>query len=79
MLEDEHIFTKKDKGLLTASSIKSGKEAIDIALGFEKESIKFYEGMKKVVMDKESKGIDQLILEENDHVKKLTDIKSRAS
>ena len=74
-LASEHVFTEKGKGLEIAQNVKSDTEAIDLGIKFEKDSILFYEGMKKVVPKSEHKVIDILISQEQDHLKKLTEIK----
>lgn len=75
-LASGYVFTKIGKGAEMAKSAKSDKEAIDLGIGFEKDSIKFYEGMKKVVPEEGLGMIDLLINEERDHVKKLTGLKT---
>lgn len=70
------VFTKKEKGAEMAKNTKSDKEAIDLGIGFEKDSIKFYEGIKKVVPEEGLGIIGLLINEERDHVKKLTGLKA---
>lgn len=77
-LASEHVFTKANTGELTARSIKNDKEAIDKAIGFEKDSIIFYEGMKKVVPDYDKKTVDALIIQEQDHLRRLTRMKHLA-
>jgi len=74
-LASEYVFTKKGKGLEMAEKAKSDREAIDLGLGFENDSINFYEGMKKVVPDKSKAIVDKLIEEEHKHVKKLQDLR----
>jgi rubrerythrin len=74
-LASEHVFTKANTGALVAKSIKSSKEAIDRAIGFEKDSIIFYEGMKRVVPDDDRKTVDALIIQEQDHLRRLTRMK----
>jgi rubrerythrin len=74
-LASEHVFTKANTGESTAKSIKSDKEAIEKAIGFEKDSIIFYEGMKRVVPDEGKKTVDALINQEQDHLRKLTRMK----
>ena len=70
-LSEDHVFTKKDKGTESAKSIKTDAEGVDLGIKFEKESIAFYEGMKKVVLEGEQKTIDRLIGEEQSHLKRL--------
>jgi len=74
-LASEHVFTQKDKGVETAKNTKSDKEAIDLGIGFEKDSIIFYEGMKKVVLEHDHKAIDELIMQEQSHLRQLSDLK----
>ena len=75
-LSEEHIFVKENKGAELAKDIKTDKEAIDKGIKFEKDSIVFYEAMKKVVLEGEHKTIDKLIEEEKSHLKKLSAMKS---
>lgn len=74
-LASEYVFTQKDKGKDIAKKTKSDNEAIDLGIGFEKDSILFYEGMKKVVPEYDLKIVDQLIEQEQYHLKMLTDLK----
>ncbi len=74
-LADDHIFTKPDTGCDIGKKVSSDIEAIDMGIGFEKDSIKFYEGMKKVVPEKEHGMIDALIEEERKHLKELAGLK----
>lgn len=71
----EHVFTQKNKGEEIARKIKSDKEAADMAIGFEKDSIIFYEGMKKAVPEHDLKLLDELILQEQNHLLQLTELK----
>lgn len=71
-LAREHIFTQENKGRQAAEQTTSDKQAIDLALGFEKDSIVFYEKMKEVVPQQDLKIIDALIRQEVEHVRILT-------
>ena len=75
-LAKEHVFTQENKGGEIAKNIKSDKEAIESGIGFEKDSIIFYEGMKKVVPENDLKILDELIAQEQDHLKKLSNFKN---
>ena len=48
-----------------------------MGIGFEKDSIIFYEGIKKAVPEFDVKIIDALIIQEQDHLKKLSDLKKQ--
>jgi rubrerythrin len=76
-LASEHIFTKKDKGRQIAENTKSDKEAIDLGIGFEKDSIIFYEGIKKIVPEYDLKLVDQVIVQEQNHLTRLLDFKTK--
>ena len=71
----DYIFTQKDKGAQAAKKTKSDKEAVGVGIDFEKNSILFYTEMKKVVPEYDRKTIDALISQEQEHLKKLTDLK----
>ncbi|MDD5495852.1 MAG: ferritin family protein [Candidatus Omnitrophica bacterium] len=74
-LAGDYVFTQKDKGAEIAGKIKSDEEAVDIGIGFEKDSIVFYEGMKKAAPEDGQKTIDELIAQERTHLLKLLDLK----
>lgn len=73
-LASEYIFTQKNKGAGIAKKTNTDKEAVDLGVGFERDSIIFYEGMKKSVPEHEHKIIDKLITQEQEHLQKLTDL-----
>jgi len=74
-LASEYVFTQEDKGEQIAKTIKNDLEAVNIGIGFEKDSIVFYEGMKKVVPEYDLKFLDELIAQEQSHLRKLSDLK----
>jgi len=74
-LAGESVFTQENKGKELAKKVKNSKEAIEMGIGAEKDSIVFYEGMKKAVPEYERKVIDEVIAQEQGHLKKLLDLK----
>ena len=74
-LASEHVFTQKDKGKEIAGRVKRCPEAIDLGIGFEKDSIIFYHGMEKVVPEYDKKLVHQLVKEEQKHLKRLVELK----
>lgn len=74
-LASEHVFTKENKGEEIAKTIKSDMEAVNMGIGFEKDSIIFYEGMKKAVPEYDLALVDKLIMQEQDHLRILFDLK----
>jgi len=73
-LSESHVFTKKNQGTEIGSKVKTDKEAINLAIGFEKDSILFYYEMKKLVLADSHKAIDRLVAQEQEHLKKLTEL-----
>jgi rubrerythrin len=76
-LASEYVFTQKDKGSLIAKKVKNDNEAVDMGIGFERDSIIFYEGIKRTVPDYDRKIIDELIAQEQKHMILLMEIKKR--
>src|SRR3989338_2837362 len=72
VLSEGHIFTKEKTGSNVAETIKTDLHAIEMGMGFEKDSILFYHGIKRVVLEDEEKSIDKLIEEEQSHLIMLT-------
>mgnify|MGYP001585538607 CR=1 FL=1 len=75
-LASEYVFTRKGKGQGIAKTIKNDLEAVNMGIGFEKDSIIFYEGMKKTVPQYDIKIIDELIKQEQSHLRQLSDLKA---
>ncbi len=75
VLASEYIFTKEDKGKEIAKHIRNDLEAVNMGMGFEKDSIIFYEGMKRTVPEYDVKIVQELILQEQNHLKILSDLK----
>ena len=75
-LASDQVFTQKDKGRGVALAIKTDKEAVNMAMGFEKDSIIFYQGMKDMVPGHEQKIIDELIAQEQAHVIRLSALRA---
>jgi len=76
-LAGEYVFTRKDKGKDIAKKISGDNEAIEMGIGFEKDSIIFYEGIKKIVAEKDKQIVDGLIREEEKHYLRLSDLKQK--
>jgi rubrerythrin len=74
-LARDYVFTQKDKGREIAKNVKGDKEAINLGIGFEKDSIIFYVGMKKVVPEYDHKIVDKLITQEQDHLRQMSELK----
>jgi rubrerythrin len=76
-LASEYVFTQKNKGEEVAKTIKADKEAIGIGIKFEKDSIVFYVGIKRVVPEYGQKIVEQLINQEQNHLKQLLELRKK--
>jgi rubrerythrin len=73
-LVEENVFTKNKQGSEMARTIRNDKQALELALGFEKDSLLLYTEIKKLIGADLHKDIDKLIAEEQDHFKRLSDV-----
>ena len=76
-LADERVF-KSDISLAeVADRARTARQAIDTAIGFEKESILFLHEMWQLVHESDRKAIQKLLDEERDHLRRLSAIKTQ--
>ncbi len=71
------FFIGKDKSLTTMQLPRSIQEAVDHAIGFEKESLLYYIGLRGAV--KESSVVDEIIDEEKRHISSLVQFRQGLS
>jgi len=74
-LASSYVFTQKDKGKEIASKTKDFAEGINLGIQFEKDSILFYEGMRRILPGKDQEKIEQIIGEEKSHLRQLCMLK----
>lgn len=70
-LADNHVFGKKDAGVELARKVTTPKEALEVALRFENESVVFYEELYKRTHSDARGLIRQIIDEEKEHAKEI--------
>ena len=75
-LASDYVFTQKGKGKEIARGIGSDIKAINMGIQFEKDSIVFYGGIKRVVPEFDHKIVDELIKQEQDHLRQLIELKN---
>jgi len=78
-LADERVFRSDVSVAEVADRARTPREAIDIAIGFEKESILFLHEMGELVSGTDGKTIQKLLDEERDHLRQLSAIKAQIS
>lgn len=76
-LASNYVFTQKDVGESLAKKITSDSQAIDTGISHEKDSVVFYEGMKQVVPEHDHKIIEEIIEQEEGHLKILLELKGK--
>jgi len=75
-LADERVFRKDIQPQDIARSLKTPNEALDVAIGFEKDSIIFLYEMREMVEESQSEAIEKLLTEEKTHIRKLSEMKA---
>ncbi len=75
-LADSNIFVDKARGKKMAESLTSDEEALEIAIGFEKDSILFYNELLSMVREKDRALVKEIIAEERRHIATLTEHKA---
>jgi len=73
----ENVFTQSDAMKQIARKAVSDKEAIDLAIGFEKDSIIFFSELRKFVPADDQGIVEKIIGEEKGHLTKLLDLKKK--
>lgn len=74
-LADARVFTTELKAREAAMSIKSEMDAIDMAIGFEKDSLLFLHWIRMMVKGPDAVVVEDLQREEMLHLKKLVELK----
>ena len=76
-LASDYVFTQENKGAEIAKQVKDETQALDMGIGFEKDSILFYEGMRKVVPEYDHKILKELIGQEQSHLRQLSELRKK--
>jgi len=71
---ESEFFLGKGKSLPSLSRIKTSKDAVKFALGFEKETLLYFMELRKIVKEKEM--VDEIINEEKSHIMWLAAFKN---
>lgn len=75
-LLNQRILDKPDGSLSKATSVQDEREALEAALGFEKETLEFYQGLRDVVREADQQTVDRIIGEEEQHIRRLSSVLS---
>lgn len=73
-LVEQNAFTRAKQGSELARTIRNDKQALDLALGHEKDTMLFCHEIKRLSWPGFHADIDALIAEDQGHVTKITDV-----
>ena len=65
------FFEGPDKALAAAEQVTDEKEAVRMAIGFEKETLLFFYDMRDSVYKADRTAIDNVVAEEKSHIRRL--------
>lgn len=68
------FFLGKNKALPSMTRIKTARDAVNFALGFEKETLLYFYGIREAVKEKEI--VEEIINEERSHIMWLNSFKN---
>ena len=75
-LLDQHLFDRPEGALGKAAGVQDEREALQAAVGFEKETLQFFRELRGVVKGADQQTVDRIIGEEEHHVKRLSGLLS---
>jgi rubrerythrin len=73
----KEVFNSPAEAAQEAASLNSALEAVDLAIDFEKRSIRFYSEIQPLVRRSESEKIGKVIAEENNHIQNLDNFRKQ--
>lgn len=74
-LVDNHVFGTEGAAEKAVAKIENEIDVLNTALGFEKDTILFFRELKELVSEKDQQVVEQLIKEEQSHLRKLAIVK----
>ena len=78
-LVDSSVFTSDKVAREMAQKASGPAEALQLAIGAEKDSILFYTEMRDLVSQRDRDAVDKIVREERKHVRELSELKQRYS
>jgi rubrerythrin len=76
-MTDSSFFLGSDKNINLASRASTDAEAVEFAIGFEKDTLLFFYHIRDLVREANRPVVDRIIAEEKIHIQKLTAIKNK--
>jgi rubrerythrin len=76
-LVDSAVFSEETVTSETVTRTESDVEAIELAIGAEKDSILFYYEMKEIMPQRAQPTVNKIIAEEKAHLRQLSELKKK--
>ena len=70
-LADKRVFPNPDAAAEAVAALRDERAAIDLALRFEKDTILFLQGLRRMVQPEDASTLDDMVAEEETHVARL--------
>ena len=74
-LANSNVFTDPEAGATLGIAIKDDSEAIEIAIGLERDSILYYNEMLKIVKEEDKGLVENIISQEKEHERLLSEMR----
>jgi rubrerythrin len=68
------FFEGPDKVLAAARKVKDEKEAVRMAMGFEKETLLFFYDLRDAIQGSERSFVEKIVWEEKAHIRRLANV-----
>jgi rubrerythrin len=68
------FFEGSDKALAAARQVQDEKEAVRMAMGFEKETLLFFYDLRDAIHGSERSFVEKVMTEEKSHIRRLADL-----
>lgn len=77
-MADTEVFPDpKKEGKRLATTVYDENDALDVAIGLEKDSLLFYYELQRMINQKDKQIVEELINQEKEHLKKLTELQQK--
>jgi rubrerythrin len=74
-ITDSRFFLGKDKAINFVKEAKTPEQALDFALGFERDTMLFYIEILTIVSEKNRELISKIVAQEKSHIQQLQALK----
>lgn len=71
-LLEQRLFDRPESALGGTARVQNERDALQAALGFEKETLQFFRELRGVVRGAEQQTVDRIIGEEEQHIQRLS-------